>query len=73
MLRINLEITRNSRRLEQIGEIAIVNQGHMEGRDTVYWMYKDGEYVAELLHRREDGALALAHLALGVLVGESEG
>ena len=72
MLRINLEVTKTSTRLEQIEEVVVVNQGRKVGAQTVYQLTHNGDFVAYLLHHRKDGAFALAHQALGILLDPPE-
>lgn len=70
MLRINLEVTEATTRLKQIEEVVVLNTGQMmDSGDHVYDVYMGGEIVATVTHRRPNGALHLAQLALAAVNG----
>lgn len=69
MLRINLEVTETPTRLKQIEEVVVKNTGQQENGQHLYYVYVGGEVVATVAHYRENGALALAELALRAAKG----
>lgn len=78
MLRINLEVTKNAKALEQIDEITVLNEGltHVDAADEdaeyAYAVYRLGVYQGRIWHQRTHGALELALKAIAACKYKSQ-